>query len=191
MDKSAAILFDFIALFISEAFVQCDILSKLLFISLNKANYTTETVLKTKEMNLNCLTEHTPFSLIKRFGFASGKTSNKFDGFRCALRSKNNLVYLTRYTNSFFSLKVKDVIDLGSHYGFICEIVESKTLSNENSLSYDYYQKHIKPQKPRGETKKVGWICKICGYIYEGENLPADFICPLCKHPASDFEKLK
>ena len=163
----------------------------LLFISLNKANYTTEIVLKTKEMNLNCLTEHTPFSLIKRFGFASGKTSNKFDGFRCALRSKNNLVYLTRYTNSFFSLKVKDVLDLGSHYGFICEIVESKTLSNENSLSYDYYQKHIKPQKPRGETKKVGWICKICGYIYEGENLPADFICPLCKHPASDFEKLK
>ena len=103
----------------------------------------------------------------------------------------NNLVYLSRYTNSFFSLKVKDVLDLGSHYGFICEIVESKTLSNENSLSYDYYQKHIKPQKPRGETKKVGWICKICGYIYEGENLPADFICPLCKHPASDFEKLK
>ena len=123
--------------------------------------------------------------------FHSFSLLNKFDGFRCALRSKNNLVYLTRYTNSFFSLKVKDVIDLGSHYGFICEIVESKTLSNENSLSYDYYQKHIKPQKPRGETKKVGWICKICGYIYEGENLPADFICPLCKHPASDFEKLK
>jgi flavorubredoxin/flavin reductase (DIM6/NTAB) family NADH-FMN oxidoreductase RutF/rubredoxin len=162
-----------------------------MLVSMNKMNYSTETVLKTKVMNLSLLNVHTPFALIKQFGFCSGRDTDKFAGFNDFAISSNGLPYLTRFTNGFISLKVLEVIDLGSHLGFICEITDKGQLSFEASLTYTYYQDNIKPRPARNEKKKVGWICKICGYIYEGEVLPKDFICPICKHPASDFEKLK
>ena len=161
-----------------------------MFVSVNKNNYSASTILETKQFNVSILTNHAPFALFKRFGFASGKDTDKFKDCKDFAVASNGINYITRYTNAYLSLKVRDVIDLGSHYGFICDITEKKQLSFEKSVTYDYYMENIKPKTPR-EVKKVGWICKICGYIYEGEVLPPDFICPLCKHPASDFEKLK
>ena len=162
----------------------------LLMISVNKQNHTADTLKKTGVCNLSVLTKHTSFDLIKRFGFASGKDVNKFENFNDYKIAKNGVNYLTKNTNAYISLKVKDVIDLGSHYGFILEVVDKELLSNEESLTYEFYQKNIKPL-PSKDTKKKGWICKICGYVYEGDVLPADFICPLCKHGASDFEKIE
>lgn len=161
-----------------------------LLISVNKQNYTAEVLKETKKANISILTKHTPFSLFQRFGFQSGRTADKFSGYFDCQLADNGINYLTKYTNSYLSLKVLDVIDLGSHYGFIVEITHSKVLNCEASLTYEYYFQNIKPVPPK-TTKKKGWICKICGYIYEGEELPPDFICPLCKHPASDFEKIK
>ena len=161
-----------------------------LLISVNKQNYTAEVLKETKKANISILTKHTPFSLFQRFGFQSGRTTDKFSGYFDYQLADNGINYLTKYTNSYLSLKVLDVIDLGSHYGFIVEITHSKVLNCEASLTYEYYFQNIKPVPPKA-TKKKGWICKICGYIYEGEELPPDFICPLCKHPASDFEKIE
>ena len=161
-----------------------------LLISVNKQNYTAEVLKETKKANISILTKHTPFSLFQRFGFQSGRTTDKFSGYFDYQLADNGINYLTKYTNSYLSLKVLDVIDLGSHYGFIVEITHSKVLNCEASLTYEYYFQNIKPVPPKA-TKKKGWICKICGYIYEGETLPPDFICPLCKHPASDFEKIE
>jgi flavorubredoxin/flavin reductase (DIM6/NTAB) family NADH-FMN oxidoreductase RutF/rubredoxin len=160
-------------------------------ISVSKQDYSSEILAKTKLCNVSVLTTHTPFSLIKRFGFQSGKDVDKFVDFKDYKVGDNGIGYLTRFTNSYFSLKVDQVIDLGSHLGFICTIVSKESLTKEENLTYDYYQKFIKPKPPRSEKKVVGWICKICGYIYEGEVLPPDFICPICKHGASDFERLK
>ena len=160
-----------------------------IMISVSKNNYTAKTLLETKECNLSVLTKHTPFDIIKRFGFASGETTNKFENFKEFDIAKNGINYLTKYANALISLKVREVLDLGSHYGFICDVTDSKLLNHEESLTYDFYQKNIKPL-PKKVEKKKGWICKICGYVYEGEVLPSDFICPLCKHGASDFEKL-
>ena len=162
-----------------------------LMISINKANYSSEVVLKTLKCNLSYLTIYTPFALIKNFGFQSGRTIDKFISFASVSRSKNGLLYLNKYTNNYLSLKVDETIDLKSHYGFICSIEEEKTLSKDETLSYDFYQKNIKPAFRKEETSKKGWICKICGYIYEGEVLPKDFICPICKHGANDFERIK
>ena len=162
----------------------------LLFVSVNKNNYSAETILETKKFNVSVLNTHAPFALFKRFGFASGRDTDKFKDCKDFAVAANGINYITRYSNAFFSLEVQQVLDLGSHYGFICTIAEKKQLSHEKSVTYDFYMENIKPKTPR-EVKKVGWICKICGYIYEGEVLPPDFICPLCKHPASDFEKLK
>lgn len=161
-----------------------------LLISINKQNYTAEVLKETKKANISILTKHTPFSLFQRFGFQSGRTTDKFSGYFDYQLADNGINYLTKYTNSYLSLKVLDVIDLGSHYGFIVEITHSKVLNCEASVTYEYYFQNIKAVPPKA-TKKKGWICKICGYIYEGEELPPDFICPLCKHPASDFEKIE
>lgn len=159
-----------------------------IMVNINKANYSHDVIKKTGKMNVNCLDINTPFSLIKLFGFNSGKTVDKFKDYADVTRCENGLLRLNKHINAYFSLVVKDYVDLGTHGMFICEISDAKTLSDNESLTYDYYYKHIKPSV-NTEGKK-GWVCKVCGYIYEGEELPPDFICPLCKHGVADFEKL-
>ena len=159
-----------------------------IMVNINKANYSFDVIKKTGKMNVNCLDINTPFSLIKLFGFNSGKTVDKFKDYTDVTRCENGLLRLNKHINAYFSLVVKDYVDLGTHGMFICEISDAKTLSDNESLTYDYYYKHIKPSV-NTEGKK-GWVCKVCGYIYEGEELPPDFICPLCKHGVADFEKL-
>lgn len=158
-------------------------------VNINKANYSHDVIKKTGKMNVNCLDINTPFSLIKLFGFNSGKTVDKFKDYTDVTRCENGLLRLNKHINAYFSLIVKDYVDLGTHGMFICEISDAKTLSDSESLTYDYYYKHIKPSV-NTEGKK-GWVCKVCGYIYEGEELPPDFICPLCKHGVADFEKIE
>lgn len=160
-----------------------------IMISINKGNYSCELLRKTKKANISILTRHCPFEIFKRFGFESGKIVNKFECFNDFELSSNNLPYLTKYTNAFISLEVEDIVDLNSHYGFICKVSESKQLSNEESVTYTQYLDFIKP-KPVIEKDVVGYRCKICGYVYEGKDIPKDFICPICKHGIEDFEKV-
>ena len=157
-------------------------------IVVNKQNYTTGMIQKTKKFNISVLTEKSDFNTFKHFGFQSGANCNKFENFTDSKRSPNGLLYITKNTNAFFSAYVKQELDLGTHILFIGQLVAAEVLDDEPTVTYTYYQKNIKP-KPQ-ETKKSGWRCKICGYVYEGENLPEDFICPLCKHGAVDFEKI-
>jgi flavin reductase (DIM6/NTAB) family NADH-FMN oxidoreductase RutF/rubredoxin len=155
----------------------------------NKANYTEETLRKTGVFNVCVLTESTPFSVFEQFGFKSGRDTDKTAGENYP-RTENGLIYVSENVNAVISGKVIDALDYGTHTLFVAEVTEAKTLSSEQSMTYAYYQSHIKP-KP--ETVKVGGVekrvCKICGYVHEGE-LPDDFVCPWCKHPASDFEKV-
>lgn len=158
-------------------------------VCINKANYTNEVVTKSGILNVNCLCAEAPFSVFKQYGFQSGRNVDKFtDCVETAPRSANGLIVLPQYINAFMSLKVKKTVDLGSHTMFLCEVTEAKAISNADTMTYTYYQQNVKP-KP--QAKKSGWVCKVCGYIYDGEELPADFICPTCKHDASNFEKLK
>lgn len=157
-------------------------------VAVNKSNYTLEMIQKSGVFNISVLTESTPFSVFENFGFKSGKTEEKFSSFENKKRAANDVYYITDYTNAFISAKVVDTLDCGTHMMIIGEVTQALTLSDEPSVTYDYYFKNIKP-KP--EAKKKGYICKICGYVYEGDVLPEDFICPLCKHPASDFEKIE
>lgn len=161
---------------------------KRISVTINKANYSHHIIKQTGKMNVNCLSVDTPFSVFEKFGFASGRTVDKFAG-ESVLRSDNGLVFLSKYINSFMSLTVENYVDLGSHGMFICTIDEARVISDKETMTYSYYHANVKP-KPKTEGKK-GYVCKICGYVYEGENLPEDFICPLCKHPASDFEPIK
>ena len=138
--------------------------------------------------NVSILSESVPFSVFENFGFRSGRDANKFADISFKQRSANDVYYLTDYTNAYISAKVVNMIDCGTHMMIIGEVTQALTLSDEPSVTYDYYFKNIKP-KP--EAKKKGYVCKICGYVYEGDKLPEDFICPLCKHPASDFEEIK
>lgn len=156
-------------------------------VTINKQNYSHHVIRQTGIMNLNCLSNEAPFSVFECFGFRSGRNVDKFAGL-AAPRSDNGLAFLPRYINSFMSLKVEQYVDLGTHGMFICEITEARVLSNVETMTYNYYQKNVKP-KPKTEGKK-GYVCKVCGYIYEGDELPADFICPLCKHGAADFEPI-
>lgn len=157
-------------------------------ISVNKNNYTLDMILKSRVFNVSLLTTETPFELIKRFGFQSGRDTDKFDGFKHTAKSENGALYLTEYANAYISFKLLDTVDCDSHTVLVAEVTDAKNLSDKDSLTYDYYHKNIKP-KPQ-PAKSAGWRCKICGYIYEGEELPADFVCPICKHGASDFEKI-
>ena len=157
-------------------------------VTINKENYSHHVIKQTGVMNVNCLTTEAPFSVFEAFGFVSGRNVDKFENCE-PLRSDNGLVFLPRYINSFMSLKVEQYVDLDTHGMFICEITEARVLSDKETMTYTYYQNNVKP-KPETEGKK-GYVCKICGYIYEGENLPEDFICPLCKHGAADFEEIK
>lgn len=157
-------------------------------IAVNKRNYTTNMIHNTRKFNISVLSEKTQFDTFKRFGFQSGANINKFESYTNVKRTPNGLLYITENTNAFMSAYVQQEIDLGTHILFIGQLVASEIISDIPTVTYDYYQKNIKP-KPQS-TEKKGWRCKICGYIYEGETLPPDFICPLCKHGAADFEKM-
>lgn len=161
-----------------------------ILISVNKNNYSAEVLCKSKKANLSILTKTAQFDIFKRFGFQSGRNVDKFEGFEDFAIADNGINYLTKNANTFISLEVKEIIDFGSHFGFVCVITQSGIINDEESLTYSFYMSNIKPVPPKPDKKKVGWVCKICGYFYEGEELPADFICPLCKHGASDFEKV-
>ena len=158
-------------------------------VTINKANYSHHVIKQTGVMNVNCLSVDAPFKVFETFGFQSGRTADKFAGFEEELpRSDNGLVFLPRFINAFMSLKVENYIDLGSHGMFICSVEEARVMSERETMTYTYYQNNVKP-KPQTEGKK-GFVCKVCGYIYEGDTLPDDFICPLCKHGAADFEPI-
>ena len=156
-------------------------------VCINKQNYSHHIIKQTGIMNVNCLSTEAPFKVFEDFGFRSGRTVDKFEG-REILRSDNGLVFLPQYINAFMSLKVEQYVDLDTHGMFICEVTEARVISDRETMTYNYYQDHVKP-KPQTEGKK-GWVCKVCGYIYEGEDLPEDFICPLCKHGVADFEPI-
>ena len=157
-------------------------------VNINKLNYTHDLVKKTGVLNVNCLNNEAPFSVFQSFGFRSGRDCNKFEGEE-VMRSENGLVVLSNYINAFISLKVDNYVDLGTHGMFICSVTESKIINNIETMTYNYYQANVKP-KPNTEKKK-GYVCKVCGYVYEGDTLPEDIVCPLCKHGAADFEEIK
>ena len=157
-------------------------------VTINKANYSHHVIKQTGVMNINCLTVDAPFSVFEDFGFRSGRTADKFAGLTPP-RSDNGLVFLPRYINSFMSLKVEQYIDLDTHGMFICSVTEARVLSDKETMTYTYYQNNVKP-KPETNGKK-GFVCKVCGYVYEGDTLPDDYVCPLCKHGAADFEEIK
>ena len=159
-----------------------------LAVTINKENYSHHIIKQTGKMNINCLTIDAPFSVFEKFGFVSGRHDDKFKDCE-PLRSDNGLIFLPRYINSFMSLKVEQYVDLDTHGMFICSITEARVISDRETMTYTYYHENVKP-KPKTEGKK-GYVCKICGYIYEGDTLPDDYICPLCKHGASDFEEIK
>ena len=152
-----------------------------------KTNYSHHVIKQTGKMNVNCLSIDAPFSVFENFGFQSGRTADKFAGWD-TVRSDNGLVILPKYINAAFSLKVEQYVDLGTHGMFICSVTEARVMSDRDTMTYTYYLNNVKP-KPQTEGKK-GFVCKVCGYIYEGEELPEDFICPLCKHGAVDFEPI-
>jgi len=154
-------------------------------IALNKANYTHTLIENTGEFNVSILSEKAAFSTFQHWGFQSGRDTDKVAGITFR-RSENGLIYLTEGVNAYLSAKVISKTDLGTHTLFLADVTAGEILSQDESVTYSYYQRNIKP-KPQATSKK-GFICKICGYIYEGETLPDDFICPICKHPASDFE---
>lgn len=161
--------------------------------SLSKENLTTELIQRSGRFTVSILSEAADFDLFKHFGFQSGRTVDKFADFTDCRRVSNGTLAITRGTNTYLSVDVEQTVDLGTHILFIGLITEMETLSDVPSATYNYYQEHIKPKpQPVGQTAdgKTVWRCVICGYEYEGEELPADFICPLCKHPASDFEKI-
>jgi flavin reductase (DIM6/NTAB) family NADH-FMN oxidoreductase RutF len=157
-------------------------------VTINKENYSHHVINQTGIMNVNCLSIDAPFSVFEQFGFVSGRNVDKFENCK-PNRSDNGLVFLPRYINSFMSLKVEQYIDLGTHGMFICSITEARVINNQETMSYTYYHENVKPKPNVSGTK--GYVCKICGYVYEGEELPEDYICPLCKHGAIDFEPIE
>ena len=159
-------------------------------VSVSKENYTHDMILKTGKFTVSTLCEDADFELFKRFGFSSGRDTDKFAGFDGCARGKNGIMYITESTNACIFVNVSKTVDLGSHTMFIGEAEDMKVLSDKPSVTYDYYFKNIKPKPKENKSGTTVWRCIICGYEYEGEELPSDFICPLCKHPASDFEKV-
>ncbi len=157
-------------------------------VTINKDNYSHHVIKQTGKMNVNCLSVDAPFSVFECFGFRSGRSVDKFEGI-APVRSENGLAVLPSNINSFMSLSVENYVDLGTHGMFICSVTEARVLSDRETMTYTYYQKNVKP-KPETKDKK-GWVCKVCGYVYEGDELPEDFVCPLCKHGASDFERIQ
>lgn len=157
-------------------------------VAINKQNFTHDLIMQSGIFNVSMLTTLAPFELFKHFGFQSGRDVDKFADYEWKERSENGLFYIPKYANSYLSCKLVSTMDLGTHTLFLADVTDGKVLSEDESLTYAYYHKNVKPQ-PKQENKK-GYRCKICGYIYEGDVLPDDYICPLCKHGAADFEKL-
>ena len=160
-------------------------------IAVNKKNYTHDMIKKTGVFNVSVLSQDAVFDTFKHFGFQSGKDTDKFAGYEDAERSANGLYYVTKGTNALISGRVVEEKEFETHTLFIAEVTECRVLTDDPSVTYAYYFEHIKPKPQPAAENQTGWVCKICGYVYEGEELPEDFICPLCKHPASDFEKMK
>ncbi|MCF0144295.1 MAG: flavin reductase [Firmicutes bacterium] len=156
-------------------------------VNIAKPNYTAEIIPKTGILNVCILSEEAPFSVFEHFGFQSGRNVDKFEGYEHQAKASNGLPYLTKYSNAYISGKVTDTVDLDSHLMFICEVTESVKFSDTETMTYTFYQNNVKP-KP--DTDRKGYVCTVCGYVHEGDKLPEDFICPLCKHGADDFEKL-
>ena len=157
-------------------------------VTVNKSNYSHDVIKNTGKMNVNCLSTDAPFKVFEAFGFVSGRDVDKFKD--CSpKRSENGLAVLPKYINSFISLEVVQYVDLGTHGMFICDVTESEVVSTHETMTYTYYHKHVKP-KPQPQKKK-GYICTICGYIHDEDELPEDFVCPICKHGREDFEELK
>ena len=156
-------------------------------VAINKQNYSHDVIKQSGILNVNCLSTDAPFTVFETFGFQSGRNVDKFENSE-VLRSDNGLVFLPRYINSFMSLKVEQYLDLDTHGMFICSVTEARVISDLDTMTYTYYQNNVKP-KPQSDGKK-GFVCKVCGYIYEGDELPEDYICPLCKHGAADFEPI-
>ena len=160
-------------------------------IAVNQSNFTKDLVEESGKFNLSVLSEKASFDTFRHFGFQSGRDVNKFAAYPDCRRSANGLYYITAGTNAYLSATVEQTVDLGSHMLFIAAVDDMEVLSNDPSATYAYYQSQIKPKPARQSSAgKTAWRCTVCGYIYEGEELPADFTCPLCKHPASDFEKI-
>lgn len=161
-------------------------------VAVNKSNYTHDMIAETGKLTVSTISQDADFELFKRFGFASGADTDKFDGFDGYKRGENGILYITEGTNSFISAEVEQSIDLGTHTMFICKVTDAEILNDTPSATYEYYHANIKPkpQETAAPAGKIVWRCTICGFEYEGEELPADYVCPLCKHPASDFEKV-
>ncbi|MBE5943367.1 MAG: flavin reductase [Lachnospiraceae bacterium] len=171
-------------------------------VAINKSNFTHDMVVKTKVMNVCVISKKADFDMFKHFGFQSGKDVDKFnvassqwmkENINNCKRAENGLMYIAAGTNSYISLAVQDMIDLDSHTLFICAVTDGAIIDDSPSATYQFYHQNIKTQAEKIGTTPEGktiWKCKICGYVYEGEDLPEDFICPWCKHPASDFEKV-
>ena len=172
--------------------------------AVNKANFTHDMLIETRVFNLSVISEKADFELFKHFGFQSGREVHKFDTFEDYKVSENGLAYITKGCNAYISGEVCETVDLGTHTLFIADVTDMEVLDDAPSATYEYYQSNIKPkpeaiktgesvgtlEKDETEEGKTVWVCKVCGYVYEGEDLPEDFICPWCKHPASDFEKV-
>lgn len=153
-------------------------------IAVNKQNYTNDMIQKTGLFNLSVLDQSAPFSLFRQFGFQSGRDTDKMTS-GSYTRSENGILYLTEYTSAYLSGKVVETLDLGTHMLYLADVTDAAMISGKEPVTYSYYQKNIKPVQE--QKKKTGWVCRICGYVYEGESLPDDFICPFCKHGADDF----
>ena len=159
-------------------------------IAVNKQNYTHDMIMKTGKFNISVLTEEVPFKVFQHFGFQSGRDVDKFADAPECVRSANGVYYVPKYANAFVSGNVIETYDYGTHTLFIADVTQAQILSEVPSVTYSYYFEHIKPKPAPADENKKGFVCKICGYVYEGDELPADFICPLCKHGADDFEPL-
>ena len=157
-------------------------------VTINKSNYSHDIIKETGILNVNCLSTEAPFSVFEKYGFASGRDTHKMADVDVK-RTENGLAVLPQYINAYISLKVADYVDLDTHGMFICTVEEAEVVSDAETMTYSYYHSNVKP-KPQ-PPKKTGYVCKICGYVYEGDPLPEDFICPLCKHGAADFERIE
>jgi len=160
-------------------------------VTINKKSKTYDMIKNTCVFNLSVISEKAEFELFKHFGFQSGSSANKFDGYQAAKRAENGVMYITDGVNSYISAKVVQDIDLGTHTMFVAEVTDAEIISDAASATYEYYHSNIKPKPQEKKNKKTVWRCKVCGYEYEGDELPEDFICPLCNHPASAFEKIE
>ena len=157
-------------------------------VTVNKRNYTHDMIVATGRFNLSILTEKAPMKVFQHFGFQSGRDVNKFADCTTEARADNGIRYILNYSNAYLCGEVLQMVDLGTHTMFMAKVTEAKQLTDDPSLTYAYYHANIKP-KPAPATEQGKWVCQVCGYVYEGDEMPDDFICPICKHGKSDFIK--